>query len=77
MLAAAGEQFVVTGYAETSSKAIAGQAQVDLASINYHFGNRSGLYQAVLARCHAQLLDMSACSSWSAASYPRTRSRAC
>lgn len=60
ILAAAGELFALTGYAETSSKAIAAQAQVDLASINYHFGNRGGLYQAVLAECHAQLLDMSA-----------------
>ncbi|WP_313138797.1 TetR/AcrR family transcriptional regulator [Stenotrophomonas sp.] len=60
ILVAAGELFAVTGYAETSSKAIAARAEVDLASINYHFGNRSGLYQAVLAECHAQLLDRSA-----------------
>ena len=60
ILDAAGELFATTGYAETSSKAIAAQAQVDLASINYHFGNRSGLYQAVLAECHGRLLDMQA-----------------
>lgn len=60
ILEAAGELFATTGYAETSNKAIAAQAQVDLASINYHFGNRSGLYQAVLAASHGRLLDMAA-----------------
>lgn len=58
ILEAAGELFATTGYAETPNKAIAAQAQVDLASINYHFGNRSGLYQAVLAQAHGRLLDM-------------------
>lgn len=58
ILEAAGELFATTGYAETPNKAIAAQAQVDLASINYHFGNRSGLYQAVLAQAHGQLFNM-------------------
>lgn len=60
ILEAAGALFALTGYAETSNKAIAAQAQVDLASINYHFGNRNGLYQAVLAESHGRLLDMAA-----------------
>lgn len=60
ILEAAGELFATTGYAETSNKAIAARAQVDLASINYHFGNRSGLYQAVLAASHSRLLDIAA-----------------
>lgn len=55
ILEAAGELFAATGYAETSNKDIAARAQVDLASINYHFGNRSGLYQAVLAAAYGQL----------------------
>jgi len=58
ILEAAGELFAATGYAETSNKDIAARAQVDLASINYHFGNRSGLYEAVLAAAHGQLLGM-------------------
>lgn len=60
ILAAAGELFATQGYAETSNKAIAELAQVDLASINYHFGNRGGLYQAVLAHAHGSLLDVGA-----------------
>ena len=31
---------------------------MDLASINYHFGNRAGLYQAVLAEAHRRLMDV-------------------
>lgn len=58
ILETAGELFAATGYAETPNKAIAAQAQVDLASINYHFGNRSGLYQAVLAEAHGQLFGI-------------------
>ena len=57
ILQAAGELFATTGYAETTSKSIASRAQVDLASINYHFGNRSGLYQAVLVQAHNQLVS--------------------
>lgn len=58
ILEAAGELFATTGYAETSNKAIAAHAQVDLASINYHFGNRSGLYQAVLNEAHGRLVGI-------------------
>ncbi|MFV0244750.1 MAG: TetR/AcrR family transcriptional regulator [Qingshengfaniella sp.] len=57
ILDVAGERFAAAGFAETSSKEIAAAAEVDLASINYHFGTRSGLYQAVLAEAHRQLAD--------------------
>lgn len=58
ILEAAGELFAASGYAETTNKAIAAKAQVDLASINYHFGNRSGLYQAVLTESYGQVLGL-------------------
>ncbi|WP_194091199.1 TetR/AcrR family transcriptional regulator [Vibrio hibernica] len=48
ILAVAGKLFAINGFAETTNKLIAEQADVDLASINYHFGNRNGLYQQVL-----------------------------
>ena len=70
ILEAAGELFAMTGYAETANKTIAAQAQVDLASINYHFGSRSGLYQAVLAEAHRQLLDMGALQQLVASELP-------
>lgn len=58
ILAAAGALFATTGFAETASKTIAAQAEVDLASINYHFGSRNGLYQAVLIAAHRRLVDL-------------------
>lgn len=58
ILETAGELFAASGFAETSSKAIAARARVDLASINYHFGSRGGLYQAVLAEAHRRLVSM-------------------
>jgi len=58
ILACAGELFAATGYAETRAKAIAEAARVDLASINYHFGSRTGLYQAVLVEAHRRLITL-------------------
>lgn len=57
ILEAAGPLFAATGYAETTSKAIAAEAGVDLASVNYHFGSRSGLYQAVLIEAHRRIIS--------------------
>ena len=60
ILEAAAALFAAHGYAETTGKAIAEQAGVDLASINYHFGSRSGLYQAVLAEAHGRVIQLEA-----------------
>ncbi|MGF6391232.1 TetR/AcrR family transcriptional regulator [Pseudomonas plecoglossicida] len=59
ILQAAGELFAAMGYAETSNKAVAAKAEVDLASINYHFGSRNGLYLAVLDEARRRFLDIS------------------
>lgn len=58
ILDAAGQLFAQQGFAETTSKAIAQSAGVDLASINYHFGSRNGLYQAVLLEAHRRIIDL-------------------
>lgn len=58
ILEAAGELSTVNGFAGASNKAIAARANVDMASINYHFGNRDGLYRAVLAKAHHRLMDL-------------------
>lgn len=57
ILEAAGELFAAAGFAETTSKAIAARAGADLASINYHFGSRNGLYEAVLVEAHRRFVD--------------------
>ena len=58
ILEAAGELFATIGFAETTNKMIAARAEVDLASINYHFGSRNGLYQAVLVEAHRRLVSV-------------------
>lgn len=59
ILDVAGEMIGAAGFADTANKAIAARAEVDLASINYHFGTRAGLYQAVLAEAHRRVADRS------------------
>jgi AcrR family transcriptional regulator len=70
ILETAGELFAASGFAETSSKAIAAQAKADLASINYHFGSRGGLYQAVLADAHRRFISMETLQALSTADLP-------
>lgn len=50
--------FAQNGLAGTPNKQISQEAGVDLASINYHFGNRSGLYQAALISAHSNLIKL-------------------
>lgn len=42
--------FAEKGFAETSLRAITGRAKVNLAAVNYHFGSKKALIQAVFAR---------------------------
>lgn len=57
ILEAAGHLVAQLGWAQTSNKDIVKLAEVDLAAINYHFGGRDGLYQAVLSEAHAHYLN--------------------
>ncbi|MBK0063630.1 MULTISPECIES: TetR/AcrR family transcriptional regulator [unclassified Acinetobacter] len=57
IIEAAGQLIAQEGFAQTTNKAIAQLAQVDLAAINYHFEGREGLYKAVLAEAHAHYID--------------------
>ena len=42
--------FAERGFAETSLRTITGMAEVNLASVNYHFGSKKELIQAVFSR---------------------------
>ncbi len=57
ILKAAGQLIAANGFADTTSKMVAAKAGADMASINYHFGNRNGLYQAVLIESHRRIID--------------------
>lgn len=50
ILDAAESLFADKGFAETSLRQITGKAQVNLAAVNYHFGSKKSLIQAVFAR---------------------------
>ncbi|MBS0448427.1 MAG: CerR family C-terminal domain-containing protein [Proteobacteria bacterium] len=58
LLAAAGPLFAQKGYARATAKEICQQAGADLAAVNYHYGGKDGLYQAVLVEAHAQLVTI-------------------
>lgn len=57
IIEAAGHLIAQEGLAQTTNKAIAQLAQVDLAAINYHFEGRDGLYKAVLVEAHRHYID--------------------
>lgn len=50
ILDAAEALFAEKGFAETSLRQITGKAAVNLAAVNYHFGSKKSLIQAVFAR---------------------------
>ncbi|MCK9540773.1 MAG: CerR family C-terminal domain-containing protein [Novosphingobium sp.] len=58
ILESAGELFGSQGLATVTSKTIAEKAGVDMASINYHFGSRDGLYRAVLVEAHRRFVGL-------------------
>ena len=58
ILGTAGKVFAERGYANTTSKDICVRAGTNMASVNYHFGSRDGLYEAVLIEAHQHLLNL-------------------
>src|SRR6516164_6640152 len=60
LIETAGQVFAERGLAEATSKEICERAGVPLASVNYHFGSRDGLYEAVLIAAHQQLISLDA-----------------
>ncbi|MBU2918709.1 TetR/AcrR family transcriptional regulator [Psychrosphaera sp. F3M07] len=56
ILDAAEQLFALTGFAETSMRQITSKANVNLASVNYHFGSKKDLIQAVMDRYLSQFI---------------------
>jgi AcrR family transcriptional regulator len=66
LLDVAGQVFAERGFADATSKEICTRAGVNMAAVNYHFGGRGQLYEAVLVEAHHYLLkleDMQAVTS--------------
>lgn len=55
ILDAAEQLFAERGFAETSLRLITSKAGVNLAAVNYHFGSKKALIQAVFSRFLALL----------------------
>jgi len=77
ILETAGQLFAERGFAESTSKEICTRAGTNMAAVNYHFGSRDGLYEAVLIEAHRQLVSIDELVSLaSAAADPRLKLRA-
>ncbi|NMH58501.1 TetR/AcrR family transcriptional regulator [Alteromonas ponticola] len=58
ILNAAETLFAEQGFQQTSMRQITSKAEVNLASVNYHFGNKKNLIQAVLQRYFDVLMPL-------------------
>jgi len=77
ILETAGQLFAERGFAESTSKEICTRAGTNIAAVNYHFGSRDGLYEAVLIEAHRQLVSIDELVSLaSAPADPRLKLRA-
>lgn len=58
LLDVAGQVFAEKGYADATSKEICTRAGTNIAAVNYHFGGRDPLYEAVLVEAHHHLVTL-------------------
>jgi len=58
ILQVAGRIFAEKGFERTTSREICSAAGTNLAAVNYHFGSRDGLYDAVLVEAHGQIVGI-------------------
>jgi len=58
ILQVAGRLFAEKGFERTTSREICSAAGTNLAAVNYHFGSRNGLYEAVLVEAHGQIVGL-------------------
>ncbi len=74
ILEAAGEIFASHGYQGATVRQITERAGVNLAAINYHFGDKAELYAQVLSACRCSDQEIDECP-WPEASAPEEQVR--
>lgn len=70
ILEAAGRFFAERGYSDATSKDICAAAGVNSAAVNYYFGGKDSLYEAVLVEGHRQMLSLEDLGEIMASSLP-------
>ncbi len=70
LLRAAGPIFASKGFRDATVREICDRAEVNLASVNYHFGDKERLYVEVLKYAHSQRMNLAASRSRQPSSSP-------
>ncbi|MBN1911582.1 MAG: CerR family C-terminal domain-containing protein, partial [Pirellulales bacterium] len=76
ILQAAGETFAARGYKAATVREICRQAGVNLAAVNYYFGDKEKLYLETLRHAHPDQNDMAHNPSWAPDDPPAQKLRA-
>lgn len=75
ILLAAGKVFAAKGFKDATVREICAQAGVNLAAVNYHFGDKERLYVATIKSAHEHRATQVPMPEWAADTRPETKLR--